>query len=101
MLFVSRPYHLSDEEADSWMRSQAVAIADVEPVTRMELSTLRSAAGGGAGSGDWMIEIHCEGAAGARQAARAEALRDLVGDLRLLGMQPRLVLADDTQTLGR
>jgi hypothetical protein len=101
MLFVRRPYHLSDQEADGWMRSQAGAIAQVEPVTRVEVSTLRSAGGGSSGSGDWMIEIHCDGAEGAGRAARAEALRDLVGDLRLLGMQPRLVLADDTEPLER
>jgi hypothetical protein len=101
MLFVCRPYHLSDQEADGWMRSQAGAIADVEPVTRVEVSRLRSAAGGAGGSWDWMIEIHCDGAEAAGRAARAEALRDLVGDLRLLGMRPRLVLADSTAPPGR
>jgi hypothetical protein len=97
MLFVSRPYHLSDQEADGWMRSQAAALRAAEPITGVDLSRLRSAAGGG--HWDWMIEIHCEGVVDAGRVAREEVLRDLVGDLRLLGMHPRLMLADRTSPL--
>jgi hypothetical protein len=101
MLFISRPYHLSDEEADRWMRSQVAPLANTEPVTGVEVTRLRSPAGSGGGHWDWMIEIHCDGVEGARRAAREDVLRDLVGDLRLLGMHPRLVLADRTEQLER
>jgi len=99
MLLVRRPYHLSDEEADRWMRSEAKALTGVPDVERVEVSRLLSPAARDAREWDWLIELHFARAEDATRAARDEACRDLIGDLRLLGMRPRLVMVDGTATL--
>jgi hypothetical protein len=99
MLFVRRPYHLSDDEADRWMRKQAAPLADAAAVESIHISRLHAPAARGGGDWDWLIEFHCRGAEDASRAAREEVLRDMVADLRLLGMNPRLVLADGTRPL--
>ncbi len=93
-----RPYHLSESEADRWMRSQAAPLAGTAAVEKVEVSRLRSPAGRG-GDWDWLIEMHCDGVEQAQSAAREEVCRDFVADLRLLGMHPSLVLADATRPL--
>jgi hypothetical protein len=99
MLFVRRPYHLSEQEGDAWMRGQAEPLAQAATVQSVQVSRLHGSGSQGGSDWDWLIEMHCEDAEAARQAARGEACRDLVADLRLLGMQPRLVLADATRPL--
>ena len=81
------------------MRIQAAPLADTAAVESVRLSRLQAPAAGG-GDWDWLIEFHCRGAEDARRAARDEVLREMVADLRLLGMNPRLVLADGTRPLG-
>jgi hypothetical protein len=99
MLFIRRPYHLSEQEGDAWMRAQAAPLAQAATVQSVQVSRLHGPGSPGGGDWDWLIEMHCEDAEAARHAARAKACRDLVADLRLLGMQPRLVLADATRAL--
>jgi hypothetical protein len=100
LLFARRPYHLSDEEADSWIRTQAASLAGAEAVTSVYLSRLHSPAARTGVSWDWLIEMHLACAEDAAGAARGQACRDLVADLRLLGMKPSLVLADGSQPIG-
>lgn len=99
MLFVRRPYHLSDDEADRWMRDQAAPLASAAAVESVHISRLLAPAARGGGDWDWLIEFHCRGAEDASRAAREEPLRDMVADLRLLGMRPSLVLAEGTRPL--
>jgi hypothetical protein len=98
MLFISRPYHLSQGEADRWMRTQAAPLARTTAVNGVLVSRLRNPAAGG-GDWDWLIEMHCDGIEEAQRAAREDTCRDLVADLRLLGMRPSLILADRTRPL--
>jgi hypothetical protein len=51
MLFVRRPYHLSDDEADRWMRKQAAPLADAAAVESIHISRLQAPAA--RGGGDW------------------------------------------------
>ena len=99
MLFVRRPNVLSEEEADRWMRDQAAPLAGATGVDRVEVTRLQTPALRGGHDWDWLIEMHCARGEDASSAARDHACRDLVADLRLLGMQPRLVLADVTEPL--
>ena len=99
MLFVRRPYALSQEEASRWMREQAAPLATTNGVERVELIRLQAPALGRGADCEWLIEIHCERADDAARAARDAVCRDLVADLRLLGMQPRLVVADGSEPL--
>jgi hypothetical protein len=97
MLFVRRPHVLSPEEASRWMREQAAALAGARAVERVELIRLRAPGLGGAADCEWLIEMHCERGEDAAHAALDAACRDLVADLRLLGMHPRLVVADGSE----
>jgi hypothetical protein len=81
------------------MREQVAPLARMEPVRRVEVTRLQSPALRGGRDWQWMIEMHCEDGEDAARAARDEACRDLVADLRLLGMHPSLVLADGTDPL--
>jgi len=99
LLFARRPYHLSDEEADGWMRGQAASLSDAPGVAGVELSRLKSPSARAGASWDWLIEMHLEHPEDAAGAVRDAVCQDLVADLRLLGMHPRLVLADGTRPL--
>ena len=99
LLFIRRPYHLSEGEADRWMRSQAAPLARTAAVKHAQVSRLRAPAARGGGDWDWLIELQCDGVEDAERAARDDTCRDLVADLRLLGMNPSLVLADGTHPL--
>jgi hypothetical protein len=94
MLFVCRPSALSEADAARWMREQAAQVASVGEIDRVQLTRLESPVWQGGGDGEWLIELHCRRREDAVRAARDNACRDLVADLRLLGMRPRLVMAD-------
>ena len=96
MLFVRRPYVLSEAEAARWIREQAAPLATAS-ARRVELTRLQAPALYGGADCDWLVEMHFGRGEDAARAARDEACRDLVADLRLLGMQPRLVVADATE----
>jgi hypothetical protein len=100
LLFVGRPNALSETEAVRWMREQAAPLARMEPVSRVEVTRLQAPALHGGRDWQWLIEMYCERGEDAARAARDEACRDLVADLRLLGMRPSLVLADGTDPIA-
>jgi hypothetical protein len=97
LLFICRPALLSEEEAAAWVRDQAAPLATLPQVHRVELTRLRSPALVGGADCEWLIEMQCQGEEDAARAARAPACRALVGDLRLLGMRPRLAVADGSE----
>jgi hypothetical protein len=99
LLFVQRPSVLSDGEATRWMREQAAPLARIDAVRRVEVTRLQAPALRGGRDWHWLIEMYCEDGGDAARAARSEVCRDLVADLRLLGMQPSLILADGTEPL--
>jgi hypothetical protein len=99
MLFVRRPYVLSEEDAVRWMREQAAPLATVTAVDRVEMTRLQTPALRGGTDWQWLIEMHCERGEDATRAARDDACRELVADLRLLGMHPSLVVGDGTEPL--
>ena len=99
LLFVQRPHILSEGDATKWMLDQAAPLARMEAVRRVEVTRLRAPALRGGRDWQWLIEMYCERAEDAARVARHEACRDLVADLRLLGMQPSLVIADGTEPL--
>jgi hypothetical protein len=99
LLFVGRPNALSETEAVRWMREQVAPLARMEPVIRVEVTRLQAPALRGGRDWQWLIEMYCERGEDAVRAARDDACRDLVADLRLLGMQPSLILADSTEPL--
>jgi hypothetical protein len=99
MLFVRRPYVLSEQEAVRWMREQAAVLATVGAVERVELTRLQPPALRGGSDCEWLFEMHCARGEDAGRAACDDVCRELVADLRLLGMQPSLVVADGTEPI--
>ena len=99
LLFVRRPNALSEKEADRWIRAQVAPLARMESVRRVEMTRLQAPALRGGRDSEWLIEMYFERGEDAARAARDDACRDLVADLRLLGMQPSLVLAGGTDPL--
>jgi hypothetical protein len=93
MLFVSRPYSLPAEEAVDWMHQQAAPLATLG-AERVELVRLGAPGVHGDSDCEWLIEMYYRRVEDAAGAARNGLCRDLVADLRLLGMRPRLVVAD-------
>jgi hypothetical protein len=94
IVLVQRPYHLSTEEADHWIRGQVAALAKDDAVRRVDLTLLQSVAPGCGRGWDWLIELHCDRGQDASRAAASSAWRELLADLRQLGMRPSVVLAD-------
>ena len=93
MLFVWRPYSLSGE-AVGWMREQAAPLA---ATGASAWHFVRLGAPGVYGDSDceWLIEMYGR-VEDAAAAARTGPCRDLLADLRLLGM-PQLVVADSSE----
>jgi hypothetical protein len=81
------------------MRNQAASLSDASGVTSVELSRLKNPSARVDARWDWLIEMHLGDSGDAAGAARDAVCRDLVADLRLLGMYPSLVLADGTRPL--
>ena len=81
------------------MREQVALLARMESVRRVEVTRLQAPALRGGRDWEWLIEMYCDRGEDAARAARDDACRDLVADLRLLGMKPSLVLADGTDPL--
>jgi hypothetical protein len=94
MLFVRRPSALTKAEAARWVREQAAELAAAATVDRVQLIRLQTPAVPGGGDSEWLIEMHYPSAEAATCAARDRVCRELVADLHLLGMRPRLVVAD-------
>jgi hypothetical protein len=100
MLFVSRPYSLPAEEAVGWMLEQAAPLATMG-AERVELVRLGAPGVHGNSDCEWLIEMYYRRVEDAAGAARNGLCRDLVADLRLLGMRPRLVVADTGEPVAR
>jgi hypothetical protein len=81
------------------MRTQAASLSGAEAVTSVDVSRLRSPGARATAGWDWLIEMHLASAEDAAGIAREQPCRDLLADLRLLGMNPSLVLVDGTLPL--
>jgi hypothetical protein len=92
VVFVNSPYHLTPEEAEDWLRTEAAALARVDGVQRGVLSRLASPSEQWSDHWAWMIELDCDPPDGAQRAVRDRAWQLVLGDLRLLGMRPSVAL---------
>jgi hypothetical protein len=92
----ARPYHLSAEEADAWVRREAAGLLRLAGVARAELTRL-GASRRHDSDWDWMLELHLREGVDAHECAGEPSFADWLLDLRLLGMRPTvLVVADST-----
>ena len=86
-----RPDHLSAEEAERWARSEVRALLADGGIRSAELTRLESASPRHGCDWDWVLEL--EVADPVRDCIDRGACAEWLGDLRLLGMRPAVLLA--------
>lgn len=94
-----RPYHLTLEEAEAWMRTEAERLGDVASIERVELVGLSGAPDHVAAPWHWMLELQLRDGVDSTACLQQGACSDLLMDLRLLGMRPTVVVAGRADTL--
>jgi hypothetical protein len=99
LLIFGHPYHLRREEAQAWLTQELEAVLRRDELQAARLTRLRNPSSQSSGSCDWLVEFRLETAASSRALVRGAAFGELVGDLRLLGMAPMVVLADDSDAV--
>lgn len=99
IVFVNSPYHLAPAEAEDWLRGEAAALTAVEGIHRGVLSRLTSPSDHWGDHWGWMIELECDAPDGPRRAVNDRAWKLVLGDLRMLGMQPSVALVADSAEL--
>jgi hypothetical protein len=101
MFFWSRPLHLSEEEAETWAREEVGRLLAIEGVRCGELTRLRDGSSEYGRDRDWMLELHLTAGTDAQQCVDHGACSEWLGDLRLLGMRPSVLLAEEGTVLRR
>jgi hypothetical protein len=94
LLLAESAPHLDRDQAEAWLGGELATLVDNPGVRRVSLTRLESASAHFARGWDWLIEVECAGVQDAERATCNGAFRELVGDLRLIGMHPRLALAN-------
>ena len=90
MVLWQRPPALSAEEVAAWAQGEARRLLDGGEVRSACVRRLRRLADADASRYDWMLELDVP----APDVLRTGRVRELLGDLRMLGMRPLLVVPD-------
>jgi hypothetical protein len=97
MVLWTRPSHLTAEEAERWARDEVRALLEADTVRAATLTRLESASGRHGCDWDWLLEL--EIALPARDTVDRGSFANWLGDLRLLGMRPAVLLAAERVAL--
>jgi hypothetical protein len=84
----SRPHHLTPEEAERWARAEVRVLLADSGIRSASLTRLASASVRHGGDRDWLLELDVAAPDCLERGPGAEWL----GDLRLLGMKPVVML---------
>jgi hypothetical protein len=90
----TRPYHLTAAEADAWAQEAAARVAAAAGVRRAELMSLGTASVRHPCDGAWLLELQLGPDDDAHRIANGAPCAEMLLDLRLLGVQPRVALAE-------
>jgi hypothetical protein len=85
------PYHLDEGEARAWLIRELDTVLDRDHLDAARLTRLGTANAQPRGAFDWLLEL----AVDRDPASPGPAIRDLVADLRMLGMAPMVAFADE------
>jgi hypothetical protein len=94
LIFWRQPHHLSEAEAEAWIRAELQTVTGAPGVERAELTRLRSGSDRFGAPHDWMLDLHLAPGAVPSDYVKARPCAEWLGDLRLLGMSPAVVVAD-------
>jgi len=99
LLLGQRPYRLSADEGDAWIREQASRLLDLPGIAAAHFVPLQKASWRHEKPFEWLVEFDVD--TGAVEALVASPMMDeLLAELRSLGMVPSLFLADRTSEPG-
>jgi hypothetical protein len=93
LIFWTRPQHLNREEVERWARAEVGRLLEIDGVRSAQLTRLASASLRHGADQDWLLEVHLAPDADALECVEHELWRSWLGDLRLLGLRPQVVLA--------
>jgi hypothetical protein len=92
LLLADSPPHLDREQAETWLRRELAALVGKHGIERVSLARLENVSIDFGRCADWLIEMDCAAVEDVFGVGRNGSLRDLFGDLRLIGMHPSLAL---------
>jgi hypothetical protein len=95
----THPLRRSDQEVEDWLREEAVRLHRVPAVRRLALTRLARASDRHARPADWLLEIELDSDVRGEDCVDDPLFAQWLGDMRLLGMRPQVVLADRTQII--
>jgi len=94
------PYHLTLEDARAWLSEELEAVVRRDGLQGASLTRLASPPfSPPASSSGWLVGFHLDSAATPAAMRRRSALGELIADLRLLGMEPTVIVPDDGSTV--
>jgi hypothetical protein len=99
LVLCRHPYHLRRQEAQAWLSQEVETVLRRDELQRATLTRLQSPSSQSSGSCEWLVEFQLGIGASPTAMSRGGALAELVADLRLLGMAPMVVLADDAEAV--
>ena len=93
----SRPRHVSSEEAERWARAEILALLRADDVQSAQLTRVASASARHGAEWSWLLELDVAGPV--TQFVQRRPCAEWLGDMRLLGMQPRVMVAAESVDL--
>jgi hypothetical protein len=96
MVMWTEPMHLSRREAESWVRSESQRLLEHDGVERLELGRLVTPSDAHGQPWDWLLDVHLLPGSSAAACVDSAPFADWLGDLRLLGMRPVVVVVGET-----
>jgi hypothetical protein len=93
----SRPRHVSSEEAERWARAEILALLRADDVQSAQLTRVASASARHGAEWSWLLELDVAGPV--TQFVKRRPCAEWLGDMRLLGMQPRVMVAAESVDL--
>jgi hypothetical protein len=100
LIFWTGPRQLKGAQAEAWARSEARRLLEVDGARSAELTRLGSASVGYSADHQWLLEVQLAPDADPRECVEHEIWRTWLGELRLLRLQPRVLLAGAAIDLG-
>jgi hypothetical protein len=94
IILCARPYHLTADDAAAWIQHELQRLLDAHAISHAELTHVQTASARHPAGCHWMLELHLKPGLDARELADEPPCADWLSDLRQLGMQPIVMLAD-------
>lgn len=101
LVLCGRPLHLAADDADRWLESEVRDLVADDLVARIDFISLSSASLAWGRQWDYLLEIHLREGSDPNALVRSAACSGLLGDMRLLGMRPTVLVADDGHAISR